>query len=150
MPFRWIWRLATVVAMGMAPGSEVMGQPPLMTRQDPVPEMPRLSPLETQLLQALAADPAIVLLDEPFGALDPLTRRRLQEEFLALKARLQKTMVLVTHDVDEAFRLADQIAVFGDGQVLQVGTPAAIRAAPVSPFVAAFLDPHAAQASRDA
>jgi osmoprotectant transport system ATP-binding protein len=91
------------------------------------------------LARALAADPPIVLMDEPFGALDPLTRRRLQDEFLALKARLQKNVVLVTHDVDEAFRLADQIAVMDDGALVQLGPPDAIRAAPASPFVAAFL-----------
>jgi len=91
------------------------------------------------LARALAADPAIVLMDEPFGALDPLTRRRLQDEFVALKRRLQKTVVLVTHDVDEAFRLADQVAVLVEGRLIQVGTPATIRAAPASPFVAAFL-----------
>jgi ABC-type proline/glycine betaine transport system ATPase subunit len=90
-------------------------------------------------MRALAADPPIVLVDEPFGALDPLTRRRLQDEFVSLKARLGKTVVLVTHDVEEAFRLADRIAVMDDGTVLQLGTPAAIRAAPASPFVAAFV-----------
>ena len=89
--------------------------------------------------RALAADPPIVLLDEPFGALDPLTRRRLQDEFLALKERLRKTMVLVTHDVEEAFRLADRVAVLDDGAIAQVGTPDAVRAAPASPFVAAFV-----------
>jgi osmoprotectant transport system ATP-binding protein len=89
--------------------------------------------------RALAADPVLVLMDEPFGALDPITRRRLQDEFLALQARLHKTVVLVTHDVDEAFRLADQVAVMNDGRVEQVGAPAAIRAAPATPFVAEFL-----------
>jgi osmoprotectant transport system ATP-binding protein len=91
------------------------------------------------LARALAAEPAIVLLDEPFGALDPLNRRRLQDEFLALKTRLRKTMVMVTHDVDEALRLADHIAVFDQGQVLQTGTPAEVKAAPASAFVSAFL-----------
>jgi osmoprotectant transport system ATP-binding protein len=91
------------------------------------------------LARALAADPPIVLMDEPFGALDPLTRRRLQDEFLTLKGRLRKTVVLVTHDVEEAFRLADQVAVMDDGAVVQRGSPDAIRAAPASPFVAAFL-----------
>jgi osmoprotectant transport system ATP-binding protein len=97
--------------------------------------------------RALAADPPIVLMDEPFGALDPLTRRRLQEEFLILKGRLRKTMVLVTHDVDEAFRLADRVAVMDDGAVTQHGTPAEIRAAPASPFVAAFVGTGTATAS---
>lgn len=91
------------------------------------------------LARALAADPPIVLMDEPFGALDPITRRRLQDEFLTLKGHLRKTMVLVTHDVEEAFRLADQVAVLDEGAVAQVGTPAEIRAAPASSFVAAFI-----------
>ena len=91
------------------------------------------------LARALGVDPPLVLMDEPFGAVDPLTRRRLQREFLALKARLRKTVVLVTHDVDEAFRLADRVAVLADGALVQVGAPAEIRAAPASEFVASFL-----------
>jgi osmoprotectant transport system ATP-binding protein len=78
-------------------------------------------------------------MDEPFGALDPITRRRLRDEFAALKARLHKTVVLVTHDVEEAFQLADQVALLRDGRLEQVGAPAAIRAAPVSAFVADFI-----------
>jgi osmoprotectant transport system ATP-binding protein len=88
--------------------------------------------------RALAADPAIVLMDEPFGALDPLTRRRLQQEFLSLKARLHKTVVLVTHDVEEAFLLADRIAVLSEGELVQCGTPGEIHAAPASEFVKSF------------
>ena len=95
------------------------------------------------LARALAADPPVVLMDEPFGALDPVTRVRLQGEFLTLKQQLRKTMVLVTHDVDEAFRLADQIAVLSDGRLVQVGPPDLIRRAPASAFVAEFLGAHA-------
>jgi osmoprotectant transport system ATP-binding protein len=91
------------------------------------------------IARALAADPPIVLMDEPFGALDPITRRRLQDEFLSLKRRLQKTVVLVTHDVSEAFRLADRVAVMDQGAVVQIGTPQEIRAAPASPTVADFI-----------
>ncbi|MEO8601682.1 MAG: ATP-binding cassette domain-containing protein [bacterium] len=91
------------------------------------------------LARALAIDPPILLMDEPFGALDPLTRRRLQEEFRALQARLAKTVVLVTHDVDEACHLADRIAVLDGGRLVQIGTPQELRANPVSEFVAAFL-----------
>jgi len=90
------------------------------------------------LARALGADPPVVLMDEPFGALDPLTRRRLQREFLALKSRLHKTVVLVTHDVEEAFLLADYVAVLSEGSIVQFGTPSAIRAAPASEFVASF------------
>jgi len=91
------------------------------------------------LARALAADPPIVLMDEPFGALDPLTRRRLQDEFLALQARLRKTVVLVTHDVEEAFLLADRVAVLTEGTLAQCGTPDEIRGAPASEFVARFV-----------
>ena len=91
------------------------------------------------LARALAADPPLVLMDEPLGALDPLNRRRLQREFVDLKARLRKTVVLVTHDVDEAFLLADRVAVLSDGALVQVGTADEIRAAPASEFVASFL-----------
>jgi osmoprotectant transport system ATP-binding protein len=90
------------------------------------------------LARALAADPPLVLMDEPFGALDPITRRRLQREFLELKGRLRKTVVLVTHDVEEAFLVADRVAVLADGELVQFGTPDEIRAAPVSDFVASF------------
>ncbi|HZW72337.1 MAG TPA: ABC transporter ATP-binding protein, partial [Caldimonas sp.] len=99
------------------------------------------------LARALAADPPIVVMDEPFGALDPITRRRLHDEFLVLKARLRKTVVLVTHDVEEAFRLADRVALLNDGTVAQLGTPAEIRAAPASTFVASFIGHGAAVAS---
>ena len=88
------------------------------------------------LARALAADPPLVLMDEPFGALDALTRRRLQREFLQLQVRLRKTVVLVTHDVEEACLLADRVAVLADGALVQVGTPSEIRAAPASAFVA--------------
>jgi osmoprotectant transport system ATP-binding protein len=91
------------------------------------------------IARALAADPPIVLMDEPFGALDPITRRRLQDEFLALKQRLRKTIVLVTHDVGEAFRLADRIAVLDAGAVAQIGKPEEIRAAPATPVVAGLI-----------
>ena len=73
--------------------------------------------------RALAADPEIVLLDEPFGALDAITRHELQRQFLGLKQHLKKTMVMVTHDIDEALQLGDRIAVLKEGHLLQIGTP---------------------------
>jgi osmoprotectant transport system ATP-binding protein len=91
------------------------------------------------LARALGADPALLLMDEPFGALDPLTRRRLQDEFKQLQQRLGKTVVLVTHDVREALRLADEIAVMDHGRVLQRGDPATLREAPAPGFVADFV-----------
>jgi osmoprotectant transport system ATP-binding protein len=91
------------------------------------------------IARALAADPPLLLMDEPFGALDPLTRRRLQDEFGALKARLGKTVVLVTHDVPEAFRLGDEVAVMDKGRVLQKGSPKEVREAPLPGFVQDFV-----------
>jgi osmoprotectant transport system ATP-binding protein len=73
--------------------------------------------------RALAADPPIVLMDEPFGALDPLTRAELQREFAALSKRLNKTIVFVTHDVREAFLLASRIGLFKDGRLVELATP---------------------------
>jgi osmoprotectant transport system ATP-binding protein len=91
------------------------------------------------LARALAADPPLLLMDEPFGALDPLTRRRLQDEFKELQHRLGKTVILVTHDVPEALRLADEVVVMDLGRVAQQGPPAQLRAAPEPGFVADFL-----------
>lgn len=89
--------------------------------------------------RALAADPPIVLLDEPFGALDALTRRRLQEEFLAIKRQLHKTILLVTHDLEEAMRLGDRVAVMREGRILQVATPRELVAQPATSYVRELL-----------
>jgi len=85
--------------------------------------------------RALAADPEIVLLDEPFGALDAITRVELHEEFVAMQKRLAKTMLLVTHDLAEAFRLADRIGVMRGGRLIQVGTPSGLEENPTDPYV---------------
>jgi osmoprotectant transport system ATP-binding protein len=90
--------------------------------------------------RALAADPPVLLMDEPFAAVDPVVRARLQDEFLRLQQTLRKTVVLVTHDLDEAVRMGDRIAVFRDGGVLdQVDVPSTVLAAPATPFVADFV-----------
>jgi len=90
--------------------------------------------------RALAADPPVLLMDEPFGAIDPIARDRLQAEFLRLQAELKKTVVFVTHDVDEAVRLGDRIAVLRQGGVLeQYDTPANVLGRPASSFVADFV-----------
>ena len=90
--------------------------------------------------RALAADPPVLLMDEPFGAVDPLVRARLQRELLALQAELHKTIVFVTHDIDEAIHLGDRIAILNVGGVLeQYATPAEILATPANTFVADFL-----------
>jgi osmoprotectant transport system ATP-binding protein len=89
--------------------------------------------------RALAADPPLVLMDEPFGALDPIARRALQREFLDWKQRLGKAVLLVTHDVREAFRLADRVAVLAGGRLRQFGPPEEIRARPADAFVREFV-----------
>ncbi|WP_238782795.1 ABC transporter ATP-binding protein [Streptomyces monomycini] len=89
--------------------------------------------------RALAADPPVLLMDEPFGAVDPVVRDRLQQEFLRLQASLHKTVLLVTHDIEEAIRLGDRIAVYGQGRIEQYDTPASVLGAPASPYVAEFV-----------
>ena len=90
--------------------------------------------------RALAADPNILLMDEPFGAVDPIVRADLQEELARLQRQLAKTIVLVTHDIDEAFRVGDRVVILRDGgRIAQQGTPAEIVAAPADAFVADFV-----------
>jgi len=90
--------------------------------------------------RALAADPPVLLMDEPFGAVDPIVRARLQGELLSLQQRLHKTILFVTHDIDEAIRLGDRMAVLNVGGVLeQYGPPTEVLAAPASEFVVEFL-----------
>ena len=90
--------------------------------------------------RALAADPPLLLMDEPFGAIDPISRARLQDEFLALQARFRKTVVLVTHDIDEAIKMGDRVAVLRQGGTLaQYATPDELLCAPADDFVAAFV-----------
>ncbi len=90
------------------------------------------------LARALAADPPIILLDEPFGALDPITRASIRREFRELPELRRKTMVMVTHDVTEAFELADQILLLDAGQVQQLGTPRELLLQPANEFVRRF------------
>jgi osmoprotectant transport system ATP-binding protein len=90
--------------------------------------------------RALAADPPVLLMDEPFGAVDPIARDRLQAEFLRLQETVRKTVVFVTHDMDEAVRVGDRIAVMREGGYLeQYATPAELFAEPATPFVADFV-----------
>jgi osmoprotectant transport system ATP-binding protein len=96
--------------------------------------------------RALAINPNILLMDEPFGAVDPLVRRDLQRELIDLQARLHKTVVFVTHDIDEAFLLADQMVILQEGaSIAQQGTPEEILAHPASDFVAEFVGHTTAQ-----
>jgi osmoprotectant transport system ATP-binding protein len=89
--------------------------------------------------RALANDPDVILMDEPFSALDPITREQLQNELLKLQATLNKTIVFVTHDIDEAIKLGDRIAVMADGNIIQYDTPEEILKNPINKFVEAFV-----------
>jgi osmoprotectant transport system ATP-binding protein len=92
------------------------------------------------LARALAADPAVMLMDEPFGALDPITRARLQDEFLALHERVPKTVIFVTHDIDEAIKIGDRVAVLREGgRLAQYASPDELLAHPADDFVARFV-----------
>jgi osmoprotectant transport system ATP-binding protein len=92
------------------------------------------------LARAMAADPPLMLMDEPFGAIDPITRERLQNDFLRLHREIRKTVVFVTHDIDEAIKMGDRIAILREGGVLaQYDTPEAILADPADEFVARFV-----------
>lgn len=91
------------------------------------------------VLRALATDPPVILMDEPFGALDPLSREVLQTELKRIQAKLHKTIVFVTHDMDEAMRIGDRIAIFREGQLLQVDRPDELLRAPKDEFVAKFI-----------
>ncbi|MGI5439498.1 betaine/proline/choline family ABC transporter ATP-binding protein [Streptomyces shenzhenensis] len=89
--------------------------------------------------RALAADPPVLLMDEPFGAVDPVVREQLQDEFLRMQAAVRKTVLLVTHDIEEAVRLGDRIAVYGQGRIEQFDTPGAVLGTPATDYVASFV-----------
>ncbi|WP_263172587.1 betaine/proline/choline family ABC transporter ATP-binding protein [Streptomyces sp. SCSIO ZS0520] len=89
--------------------------------------------------RALAADPPVLLMDEPFGAVDPVVREQLQEEFLRMQSAVRKTVLLVTHDIEEAVRLGDRIAVYGEGRIEQYDTPGAVLGTPANDYVASFV-----------
>ena len=91
------------------------------------------------LARALAADPSILLMDEPFSALDPFIRRQLQDKFMSLSAELHKTTLFITHDLDEAIRIGDRIAIMKDGELVQTGTPEDIVTNPIDAYVADFV-----------
>ncbi|WP_026906721.1 ABC transporter ATP-binding protein [Paucisalibacillus globulus] len=91
------------------------------------------------VVRALAADPDIVLMDEPFSALDPISREKLQEDLLHLQKTIKKTIVFVTHDMNEAMKLADRICLMNDGQIIQLGTPDEIINQPENDFVREFV-----------
>ncbi len=92
--------------------------------------------------RALAADPKYLLMDEPFGALDPINRSRLQDEFLHIQKKLQKTVVFVTHDMDEALKLGNRIAIMNRGELIQFNTPLHLMRQPKNDFVKEFIGAH--------
>ncbi len=91
------------------------------------------------VIRALAADPEIILMDEPFSALDPISRERLQDDMLDLKKNLKKTTVFVTHDMQEALKLADRICIMEKGKIVQIGTPRELVLNPANDFVKKFI-----------
>lgn len=91
------------------------------------------------VIRAMAADPPIILMDEPFSALDPISREQLQDEFVRLQKTIHKTIVFVTHDMDEAIKIADRICLMNDGAVVQIDTPDRLLQHPANDFVADFI-----------
>jgi osmoprotectant transport system ATP-binding protein len=89
--------------------------------------------------RAMAADPSIMLMDEPFGAIDPIARERLQNDFLRLHRQVRKTVIFVTHDIDEAIKMGDKIAIMRDGRLVQLATSDELLASPADDFVASFV-----------
>jgi osmoprotectant transport system ATP-binding protein len=119
--------------------TELVGLDPSMLRRFPA-ELSGGQQQRVGVARALAADPPVLLMDEPFGAVDPIVRGRLQRELLDLQAKVRKTIVLVTHDIDEAVALGDKVAVLNVGGVLeQYAAPDELLAAPANDFVASFL-----------
>ncbi len=92
------------------------------------------------LARAMVMDSPLLLMDEPFGALDPILRKQLQEEFISIKEKLQRTIIFVTHDIEEAFRLGDRIAILKDGQLIQLATKNELLVNPANDFISDIVD----------
>ena len=92
------------------------------------------------IARALANDPEILLMDEPFSALDPLVRQDMQFELLSIQRKLDKTIVFITHDINEAFKIGDRVAIMKDGEVIQIATPEEMSANPANDYVKRFID----------
>jgi len=114
---------------------ELVELDPVATRQRRTAELSGGQQQRVGVARALAAEPKLMLLDEPFGALDPLTRDRLQQSFLSIRARLGLTAIFVTHDMSEALLLGDRIAVMEEGRLVQLGTPRELILSPVDAYV---------------
>jgi osmoprotectant transport system ATP-binding protein len=118
---------------------ELMDLPPETYRDQYPDELSGGQRQRVGVARALAADPDVMLMDEPFGALDPITRENLQDEFLGIQEELDVTILFVTHDIDEALKMGDKIAIYDVGQVVQYDTPNEILANPKNEFVEDFI-----------
>lgn len=118
---------------------EMVGLPPEMYRHRKPSELSGGQQQRIGVIRALAADPDIILMDEPFSALDPISRLKLQEDLLHLQKTIKKTIVFVTHDIQEAMKLGDRICILKEGKIEQIGTPEEISTAPATLFVREFI-----------
>ena len=114
---------------------ELVGLPPAEYRKRFPRQLSGGQQQRVGLARALATDPAILLMDEPFGALDAITRARMQDELIRIQRDVHKTILFVSHDIEEAFKLGDMIAVLHDGQLMQLGTPVELLAKPSNEYV---------------
>ncbi len=118
---------------------EMVGLNPEMYRNRKPNELSGGQQQRIGVIRALAADPEIILMDEPFSALDPISRMKLQDDMLELQRKIRKTLVFVTHDMQEALKLGDRILVMKDGEIEQLGTPEEIVYNPANEFVETFV-----------
>ena len=114
---------------------ELVGLPPAEYRKRFPRQLSGGQQQRVGLARALATDPAILLMDEPFGALDAITRARMQDELLNIQRDVHKTILFVSHDIEEAFKLGNQIAVLSEGQLIQLGSPVDLLTHPANDFV---------------
>src|SRR5690349_14238276 len=114
---------------------ELVGLPPEQYRKRFPRQLSGGQQQRVGLARALATDPAILLMDEPFGALDAITRARMQDELLRIQRNVRKTILFVSHDIEEAFKLGNQVAVMSEGKLIQIGSPVELLAQPANDFV---------------
>ena len=127
---------------------EMVGLEPAVYRNRKPSELSGGQQQRIGVVRALAADPEVVLMDEPFSALDPISREKLQDDLLELQRKIKKTIVFVTHDMKEAIKLGDRICLMKDGRVVQIGTPAHIMSQPANEFVESFIGTHSEKENR--
>jgi osmoprotectant transport system ATP-binding protein len=123
---------------------ELMDMPPSRFREQYPRELSGGQRQRVGVARALAADPDVLLMDEPFGALDPITRENLQDEFLDIQEQIDTTILFVTHDIDEALKMGDRIALFDVGELVQYASPRELLENPKNQFVRDFIGSHRA------